>query len=101
MKLGGNYPVMMAMCATCPWRDGSPYAYLQNELAMSAITTTNRICHCTGGPNAIHDGGTGKAPRICRGARNLQLRMFTSLGLFKEPTDAEWARVAKEISERP
>jgi len=33
--------------------------------------------------------------KVCRGTRDLQLRYFTSLGLLKEPTDAEWSRALK------
>ena len=85
------------MCKTCPWRDGSPYAYLQDHLAHSALTEANRICHSTGGKNGINPKGTGKPAKVFRGARDLQLRYFTSLGLLKEPTDAEWSRALTRL----
>lgn len=80
---------LKAMCATCPFRPGSPYAGLANDLALSAMTEATRICHSTG-RNAIN-GRTGKKPKACRGARDIQLKLFTSFGILKEPTDAAWA----------
>jgi hypothetical protein len=31
---------MSEMCATCPFRKGSPYAYLRDDLTVSAMTTS-------------------------------------------------------------
>ena len=88
-------PVCEVMCATCPWRPGSPYAFLQDELSMSSIHEGSRICHSTGSNNAINRR-TGKPPRLCRGARDLQLQVFAALGVIKEPTDAAWEAACKE-----
>lgn len=88
-------PVRKTMCATCPFRPGSKYAKLANHLAREAIKTGNRICHSTGS-NAINHC-TGKPAAICRGARNIQLDVFTALGVLKEPTDAEWDRQQKAL----
>jgi hypothetical protein len=90
-----NIPTMKAMCATCPFRAGSPYAYLADDLARSAATEASRICHSTGS-SAINPR-TGKPPRICRGARDIQLQIFTALGILKEPTDAAWAAAWDKI----
>lgn len=91
-------PIMARMCATCPFRPGSKYAALAGDLAMSALSETSRICHSTGS-NAIHFR-TGKPPRICRGARDLQLALFAASGFISEPTDeawaAKWAAMRKE-----
>lgn len=59
-------PIMPAMCATCPFREGSPYADLAHDLTVSALTERSRICHSTGS-NAINYR-TGKPSKLCRGA---------------------------------
>lgn len=87
---------MPAMCATCPFREGSPYAYLSSTLAVSALSECSRICHSTGSRNAIHYR-TGEKPQLCRGARNLQLEYFKSIGFLKEATDEAWAKKLAEI----
>ncbi len=85
-----------AMCATCPFRDGSPYAYLANDLAKSAMTEATRICHSTGSNNAIN-ARTGKPAMACRGARDLQLKMFAGMGFIDTPTDDAWAEKCVEM----
>jgi hypothetical protein len=78
------------------FRPGSPYAFLVNDLADSALSAASRICHSTGSNNAINRR-TGKPPRICRGVRNLQLKVFAAIGFIKEPTDAAWAEKREEV----
>jgi hypothetical protein len=80
------------MCATCPFRPGVPakYAAVRPVIAHSALTEAARICHSTGSNNAFHRR-TGKPPAICRGARDLQLRLFASMGVIAAPTDEAWA----------
>lgn len=85
------------MCATCPFRAGSPYAYLAEGLAESALTEASRICHSTGGRNAIHRRGTGKPPLLCRGARDVQLKAMTALRVIREPTDAAWEEACAQF----
>lgn len=89
-------PVMKSMCATCPWQEESKYAYLRPALERCALTEASRICHCTG-TNDI-GGRTGKADRICRGARDAQLKMFVAMGFLSEPTDKAWADKLREIN---
>jgi hypothetical protein len=89
-------PVMKSCCATCPFREGSKYAGLREGLTLSALTEASRICHCTG-TNAI-GGRTGKPDRICRGARDAQLKMFVAMGYLSEPTDEAWTAKLKEIN---
>jgi hypothetical protein len=83
-------------CATCPWREGSPYAYLKDKLQESAITEGSRICHSTGSNNAINHR-TGKPPMICRGARDEQLQFLHRIGFLREPTDRCWNERVKEL----
>lgn len=89
-------PVLAAMCATCPFRAGSPHAGLAPMLAQSALTESSRICHSTGSRNAINHR-TGKPPALCRGARDVQLKFFHHAGLIEAPTDAEWEAKRKEL----
>jgi hypothetical protein len=90
-------PVQPAMCATCPFRPKSKYAHLAPSLAQSAVTEATRICHSTGSNNAINRR-TGKPPMACRGARDIQLRMFAGSGFIEAPTDAAWNKKWREIS---
>lgn len=83
-------------CATCPFRDGSPYTHLRQYLETSAISKASRICHSTGGNNAINHR-TGKPARLCRGARDFQLRVFFEMGFLDEATDAAWDKRKKEM----
>lgn len=83
------------MCATCPFRPGSPYANLAADLAESALKTTSRICHSTGSNNAINRR-TGKPPLLCRGARDIQLKAFAAMGYIEAATDEAWEKKCKE-----
>lgn len=83
------------MCATCPFRLGSPHANLADMLAKKALTQHSRICHSTG-VSAIY-GRTGRKPRICRGTRDVQLKYFVTIGFLKEPTDEAWDRKCEEM----
>lgn len=89
-------PVQRTMCATCPFRRGSPYAYLAGDLAASALDTASRICHSTGSNNAIHRH-TGKSERLCRGARDVQLKVFAGMGVISAPTDEAWQTKCGEM----
>ena len=89
-------PVCAAMCATCPFRPGSPYASLAEELAESALNNKSRICHSTGS-NAINRR-TGKPPLLCRGARDIQLKTFAAMKFIEAPTDEAWENKCKELN---
>jgi hypothetical protein len=84
------------MCATCPWRDGSPYAHLANYLEERALGHESRICHSTGNDSAIY-GNTGKREKLCRGARNAQLQFLHAIRFLDEPTDAAWTAKCREM----
>lgn len=87
------------MCATCPWRDGSPYAELVPTLEASALREGSRLCHSTGN-NAIN-ARTGKPARVCRGARDVQLRVLAGIGFLSQPTDAAWRAKCRQIGVEP
>lgn len=91
-------PVLAAMCGTCPFRDGSPYADLRESLSDSALQNASRICHSTGS-NAINHR-TGKKPRLCRGARDVQLRFFAAIKFIAAPTDEAWDSKCAEMKIR-
>lgn len=88
-------PVLKNMCATCPFRNGSPYASLASDLAGSALLNASRVCHSTGS-NAIHKN-TGKPERLCRGARDLQLKVFAAIGFIESATNEAWENKCKEV----
>lgn len=89
-------PTRKTMCATCPFREGSPHAYLASDLTHSALGQSSRICHSTGSNNAINKR-TGKPERLCRGARDIQLKVFHSLGFLTAPTDEAWNEKCREM----
>jgi hypothetical protein len=83
------------MCATCPFRPGSPYEYLRQDLSESALNEGSRICHSTGTSGIF--GRTGKKDLICRGARDFQLQVFHGIGFLPAPTDQAWDAKKKEL----
>lgn len=92
--------VRKTKCATCPFIDGSKYEHLRPYLTAASMKE-GRICHSTGGPNAINEEGTGKPAEICRGSRELQLKFFCAIGFLKEPTDKAWIEKCKELGIKP
>jgi hypothetical protein len=68
-------------------------------LTKSALTESSRICHSTGARNAINRR-TGKPARLCRGARDVQLKHFHAAGLINAPTDQAWADKWAELKGR-
>lgn len=89
--------VRKIMCATCPFRPGSPYAALAGYLSERSLQEA-RVCHSTG-TSAIY-GKTGKPERICRGSRDIQLGVMAWMGVIEAPTDEAWDKAWNEISER-
>ncbi len=96
----GNEPLRATKCATCPFRAGSPYAYLADELAVSAVTKGSRVCHSTGRDNGINRR-TGLPPHLCRGARDVQLRAMSALKVIDAPTDEAWNEARVRIGMEP
>lgn len=97
-----NFPVRSKMCSTCPFRPGVPekYSCLKNVIEESALTEATRICHQTGADNAFHRR-TGKAPAVCAGARELQLKMFAGMGFIKEPSNEAWNKARVKMGMKP
>jgi hypothetical protein len=82
-------PVCRVMCSTCPFRKGSKFAHLAAGIAESALTGDGRICHSTGPANAVNPRPAFVA-HLCRGARDLQLRLFAGMGFIEAATDEAW-----------
>lgn len=89
-------PVNKEMCGTCPFREGSPYGYLQGTLVASALTEASRICHSTG--RSVIYKKTSKPSVICRGARDRQLNYLARIGFLREASDAAWDEKWRELS---
>lgn len=88
-------PLNRTMCTTCPWRPGSPHAGLRAYLEERALGHESRICHSTG--LSPFTGPTGKAERLCRGARDAQLNFLAGIGFLHAPTDAAWTAKCREM----
>lgn len=87
-------PLRCTMCKTCPFRLGSPYGYLKEQLMTSALSES-RICHSTGS-NSIN-AKTGIKSHLCRGARDFQLIFMAGLGVIASPTDEAWNEARRTI----
>jgi hypothetical protein len=81
-------------CKTCPFL-ARGYVEVRGLLELRALGIGTPICHSTG-PDAITKRVV-KEPRACRGARDLQLKVFHGLGVIDAPTDEAWDRKVKEM----
>lgn len=85
---------MKAKCATCPFNAGG-WSEVRPLLEQRALTQATPICHSTGShalSKKVH-----KKAHACRGARDLQLRLFASLGFIESATDEAWAKKHAEM----
>jgi hypothetical protein len=99
--------LMKEQCATCPFREGVAQKYKDVEgvtieliLGIGPDRAASRICHSTGKNNAFHRD-TGRAERLCRGARNIQLAFLHALGFLEAPTDEAWVQKCSELGIEP
>lgn len=88
MSNNPDIPLRETMCNTCPFREGSKYSYLKDELTKLSHKE-GRICHSTGKDNAINKR-TGFPEHLCRGSRNVQLEYMHKLQVIDSPTDEAW-----------
>ena len=82
-----NYPVQEKPCYTCPFEGKKPLQLAPESYAryiQNLIGEGQHICHSSG------------STRICRGGRNLQLRIFCAKGLLSEPTDEAFNKAIDE-----
>lgn len=82
-----DLPVRATKCPTCPFRPGSKLACLAPGFVADR---SSRICHSTGGPNAVATKGTKHPPHVCRGQRDAHLQLMAGLGVIAAPTDKAW-----------
>lgn len=73
-----------------------PLTEVRDLLTKRALTEGSPICHCTG-INHAHGKLVSRKPLLCRGARDLQLRIFASLGFIEAATDAAWDKKARKL----
>jgi hypothetical protein len=94
--------IMPVQCKTCPFRDDVDPIHKMAEAPTIEIVLSkaSRICHSTGKNNAFHKR-TGKREMLCRGARNLQLKVFFGLGFLEAPTDEAWLKKCRELGIQP
>lgn len=86
---------MPKMCPTCPFRRNG-YTSVRSLLESRALMKGTPICHSTGDSD-LTEKKIYKEDRACRGARNLQLKYFTSIGFIHEATDEAWEAKVKEL----
>ena len=82
-------PTMRAKCPTCPYRDEG-FVALRDETTRMVLTDASRICH-------HHELHHKKGTYLCRGARDVQLRYFYTIGFLPEPTDEAWAAKCRDL----
>jgi hypothetical protein len=84
-------------CPSCPFRKKG-WKHVRPLLEHRALNQGTPICHSTG-PGALAKGDKLRSPKphACRGARDLQIKMFMEVGFLKEGTDEEWAQKCKEM----
>lgn len=89
--------VMPTNCKTCPFREDG-WTDVRELLVERALNEGSPVCHSTGStalvPRSKRASGRQK---LCRGARDLQLKMFHGLGVISAPTDEAWDAKAKEM----
>ena len=86
--------VMKVQCPTCPFREQADGRVLDPDLKArverQVLSEASQICH--------HPSLKGKPEtHLCRGARDLQLRLFHSIGFIEAPTDEAWNKKRKEL----
>lgn len=84
-----NWPVMPAMCASCPFGPNGNRTLANAVLGRTLLQASQRCHHprLQGGPET----------HLCRGARDAQLTVLHRMGLLDEPTDAAFAAKSKEL----
>lgn len=84
---------MPAQCKTCPFNEDGDKYIREGVVSRIVAMQGSQICH--------HPALDGKPQtHLCRGARDLQLKILTALGLLSEPTDAAFAAKSAELLDR-
>jgi hypothetical protein len=84
-----GWPVMAAMCASCPFREDGAIEVRNSVISRIAGMQASQVCH--------HPRTKGKRQtHLCRGARDFQLTILYRMGMIAAPTDHAF----REASER-
>ena len=89
MKITPQTPIQKTPCKTCPFAGSEPIAlepeslanYYQNIIGLHG----SHICHSV------------KTKTICRGGRDITLKVLTAMRLLAEPTDEEFESVSLKM----
>lgn len=85
-----GWPVMPASCKTCPFGPHGDPTVRERVTERIVSLSCSQICH--------HPALLGmKENRLCRGARDLQLRILCVTGMIDAPTDESFNRKANEL----
>jgi len=89
MKISPQTPIQKVPCKSCPFAASDPIALdpesLHNYYENIVELQGSHICHSV------------KKKTICRGGRNLTLKVLTAKGLLREPTDKEFESVSLKM----
>ena len=89
---GLTMPVMKTACSTCPFVNGHKSGLAGdsiNEYTDSLVRfDSQHLCH------------TADNKAICRGGRELQLRLLAAFGIISEATDAAFDAATREALNR-
>ena len=82
-----SYPVRKQKCPSCPFRINKkgrhPDQYLVAKIQQKCLTIGSQICHDQRLNNK-------ESNSLCRGARDFQLKVFTTIQFLEEATDQAW-----------
>jgi len=88
-KITPQTPIQREPCRTCPFAGSDPIALepesLQGFYKNIVELHGSHICH------------SARNKTICRGGRDLTLKVLTVKGLLTEPTDKEFERVSLKL----
>jgi hypothetical protein len=85
-----DWPVMKQQCATCPFGPNGDPRVCAGVIDRSVKLESSQICH--------HPSLHGKRQtHLCRGARDLQLKLMTAFGIIPEATDEAFNAKWKEL----
>ena len=89
MKISPRTPIQKVPCKTCPFAASNPIALEPESLADHYRNVIelhgSHICH------------SARNTTICRGGRDLTLKVLAAKGLLKEPTDSEFENVSLKL----
>jgi hypothetical protein len=81
---------MKSQCATCPFGENGDPRTQQSVTGRIIKLDHSQICHHP----VLHNK---KETHLCRGARDIQLRILTAMGLIAEPTDEAFTAKSREV----